>query len=90
MAIDVVLAELRPNVLIVDIEGAEVEVLADCDLSTVELIIIEMHPHVVGPEPIERLRARFLKEGFAAIRELESHNTEVFSRGRTPRAGSQA
>ena len=42
------LAEVRPTVLIVDIEGGEASIFEGVDLSTVREAIIEVHPAAVG------------------------------------------
>lgn len=46
------IAEARPSVLIADIEGAEVGVLAAADLSAIRLAIVETHPQWIGAEGI--------------------------------------
>ncbi|MFN3613056.1 MAG: FkbM family methyltransferase [Rubrimonas sp.] len=58
-----VLATFRPNVVICDIEGAETAVFEDVDLSAVDRILIELHPKIVGAEPIAALLRRFETQG---------------------------
>lgn len=48
IAINDLLEQATPSVLICDIEGAEVEILQSADLSTVRLIIVETHPQWIG------------------------------------------
>jgi len=47
-AIDAVIKEYRPSAIVMDVEGAEIELLRSCDLSGVDKVVIEMHPHIVG------------------------------------------
>ncbi|MDJ0933092.1 FkbM family methyltransferase [Breoghania sp.] len=63
-AIADVLAEIRPTALVCDIEGAEIDVLADVDLSGIDKIIIELHPKIVGNEANDALVTSFEERGF--------------------------
>lgn len=58
-----VIADFRPNVIVCDIEGAEVEVFAAADLSGVDRILIELHPKIVGEHANERLLSTFQAQG---------------------------
>lgn len=40
----------KPNVLICDIEGAEVDLLTGADLSMFNLALVELHPPIIGPD----------------------------------------
>lgn len=84
VAIGEILKTHRPNVLIVDIEGAEVEVLGGCDLGGIEVIVIELHPHIVGAEAIAALEAHFRSQGLASVPALASAETRAFTRTREP------
>lgn len=46
------LADLKPNVLVCDIEGAEAEVLPSGDWSGLRAAIIELHPQWIGPKGV--------------------------------------
>ena len=78
IAIGDVIASQRPNVIIMDVEGAEVELLQEADLKVVELIIVEVHPHIVGEDTIQKLFEVLQVRGFK-INEQE-HKTYVLSR----------
>jgi len=78
IAIGDVIASHRPNVIIMDVEGAEVELLQEADLKVVELIIVEVHPHIVGEDTIQKLFEVLQVRGFK-INEQE-HKTYVLSR----------
>ena len=54
----------RPTVLVMDVEGSEVELLAAADLSDVRAVVAEMHPHIVGQERIETLVGDVEAKGF--------------------------
>ena len=84
VAFSEIMAEHDPNVLIVDIEGAETEIFADADLSAVEVIVIELHPHVVGKDAIDALEAHFVAQGLTSVASLASADTRAYTRGREP------
>lgn len=73
------LAEARPTVLSCDIEGAEVDVLAQA-LPGVRLIVVETHPGLYGAEGVERLAAALAAQGFAFTEAGTKGATKVFSR----------
>lgn len=47
--------EIRPDVLICDIEGAESRVLPDMDLSSVRVAIVELHPQWIGSRGVAKV-----------------------------------
>lgn len=53
--INTFLSEKRPDVLIVDIEGAEAGLLTNADISSVEVAIFEVHPNLIGDIGIKSL-----------------------------------
>lgn len=58
------LARIRPTLLIVDIEGAEVELLPMADLARVRKLIVELHPGCTGAWRANALRRRLRRQGF--------------------------
>lgn len=48
-------AEIRPTVIVCDIEGGEMGLFDDVDLSGVRAMILEMHPKVYGAETVENI-----------------------------------
>jgi FkbM family methyltransferase len=44
------IAEHRPTFLIADVEGQEVNIFQSLDLSSVNKVAIELHPHIIGDE----------------------------------------
>ena len=69
-AISDVIETFAPTALVIDVEGAEIDLMRACDLEGVDKIIIEMHPHVVGAEKIEDLKAYLAGCGFTEKRRL--------------------
>lgn len=67
-----------PNVLIVDIEGAEQFIAPGHIPERVNKMIIELHPKVLGPELTYNLVAQFIGMGFRVARQQE--DTFVFLR----------
>jgi FkbM family methyltransferase len=72
---------IRPSFLIMDIEGAEVD-LADerLDLASLKKLCIEMHPHIVGHEAVSRLIGRLIAQGFNLNLRESKQDVLYFSR----------
>ena len=68
------------NVLICDIEGGEVDLLTEADLSTIDRIIIETHYWAVGEAPTDALVRKLIIDGFSINLELSSFQILVFRR----------
>lgn len=77
-AINDLIAAHEPNIIIMDVEGSETELLAGADLSGVHSIIVEMHPHIVGQEEIDKLLEKLGRDGFAV--EDQKHKTFLLRR----------
>lgn len=56
--------ERAPTVLVADIEGGEVELLAHAALDGIRLVVMELHPHIVGVDAIATVVARVRAQGF--------------------------
>ncbi len=50
-----IVANKKPDVLIMDVEGAEVSLLSETNLEGIHHIIAELHPHIVGKDVIDQL-----------------------------------
>ena len=60
-----ILAEIKPTVLVMDVEGLEVDLLSDClNLECVRMIIAETHPHIIGAGQIDSMNAFLKAAGF--------------------------
>lgn len=63
-AIGRVLDEERATVLVIDVEGAELGLLADDSVTRLREIIVETHPHIVGEAETEAMIAGLVARGF--------------------------
>jgi FkbM family methyltransferase len=59
-----VLTEWCPNVVIMDIEGVETEILPGADLTSVEVVIVEIHRFLAGHDQTEAMIASLKEMGF--------------------------
>ncbi|MGJ8616316.1 MAG: FkbM family methyltransferase [Sulfitobacter sp.] len=57
--------EIGANVLICDIEGAEVDLIPTLDLTGLRAAIIELHPQWIGPEGVNKVFKAFMDAGLA-------------------------
>jgi len=64
LPINQVLAENAAAVLVMDVEGAEIELLGAADLSGLREIVVELHPHIVGEDATETMIAAIKSRGF--------------------------
>jgi FkbM family methyltransferase len=62
-----VMADLAPDVLIIDIEGGEREILRHIDLSGLRAVVIEFHPEAYGVEGMQECKATLRAAGFAKV-----------------------
>jgi nucleoside-diphosphate-sugar epimerase len=60
-------ATLQPDVLIMDIEGAEADFLRHADLSGLRAIVIELHPDVYGQPVLRECKTILLEAGFQRL-----------------------
>jgi len=67
-----VVAELDPNVLIMDVEGAELDFLEHADLSAFKGIVLEFHPGAYGDEGVKRCKTLLRNAGFAPDQEVST------------------
>lgn len=61
---DDVLRAFRPDVLIMDIEGGELEFLSHAELRGIRAVVIEFHPRVYGQEGMKACKDRLRAMGF--------------------------
>ncbi len=71
---DAEMERFKPTYLMLDIEGAEVELLARPIPSSVRAICMETHPRVLGREPVQRLLRHLDGEGFALDLEVSGQS----------------
>lgn len=78
VAINAALHEIRPTILVVDAEGAEVDLLPAADLSGVRAILVECHAKVTGEDKVQAMMAHILNAGFRV--DFEMHRNVLFVR----------
>lgn len=79
---DETVSSLRPTVLVVDIEGGEIDLLATRRLPDhVRAVCVETHPAVTGQEAIDGLVLSMLEQGFGIDLGLSAEHVAVFTRG---------
>ena len=57
--------KIKPTVLICDIEGAEVDLIPQLDLTGIRAAIIETHPQWIGPKGMNKVMRAFMDAGLA-------------------------
>lgn len=67
-----VCAGLDPNVLIMDIEGGELDLLRHADLSRFRAVVLEFHPGVYGVEGMRNCKALLRKAGLKQVEEVST------------------
>lgn len=74
------IAEFRPSVLVMDIEGGEVALLPHIELGGLRRLVIEFHPALCLPAEISACVARLLGAGFVLDLGAGSQQVLVFDR----------
>ncbi|MCB1358991.1 MAG: FkbM family methyltransferase [Maritimibacter sp.] len=59
-----VMDTFRPNVLIMDIEGGELDILRHADLDGIRAVVIEFHPDLYGQEGMQACKTILRRAGF--------------------------
>ena len=77
------IADLRPTVLTMDIEGGEIALLPQLDLSGLRRLVIEFHPEHGPAAPISARIAQLLAQGFVLDIAQGSTQALVFDRALT-------
>ena len=78
--IDQVLSDFAPTVLVVDIEGAECDVLTDVELAGVRALILELHRRYTDETKMRKLLISLMEQGFNLDLDLSIGENVVFSR----------
>jgi FkbM family methyltransferase len=77
---ETVISELRPDILICDIEGAEEELIPHLPLSGLRGAVIELHPQIVPRAGIARIFRTFLEAGLVPVVEQSFETVVAFER----------
>lgn len=72
------MADVAPDLIVMDVEGAEVDLLPAADLSAVRALIIEVHPHIVGADRIAAMDAALAAQGLLPTE--TRHKTVLYQR----------
>lgn len=75
-----VVTEFRPSILVVDIEGGESSLFDQLELPGIRALVIEMHPHVIGIDEVNRVRRVIESKGFSRSAAGNRKNVELFMR----------
>ncbi len=67
-----VCAGLAPNVLVMDIEGGELEILRHADMTRCRAVVLEFHPGVYGVEGMRECKAVLRKAGLKPVEEVSN------------------
>ena len=73
VAMKTVIKEIRPNVLVMDVEGAEIDLLASDDFMSVRAILVELHPHIVGQDRISALLTSLVERGYKQTAQIQNN-----------------
>ncbi|WP_306132401.1 FkbM family methyltransferase [Roseivivax marinus] len=76
-----VLAELKPTVLVCDIEGAEAHLLPPLDLSCLRAAVIELHPQWIGQAGVQGVFDAFHRAGLTYFPKLSDAKVVTFKKG---------
>lgn len=72
-ALHAALSEIAPDILVMDVEGAEVDLLAEGDLAPIRAAVIELHPHIVGEARIADLIDSLAARGLSVAARLDKN-----------------
>jgi FkbM family methyltransferase len=71
--INEVIAAHRPDVIVMDVEGAEIDLLTAADLPEVRSIVVETHDHIVGADRTQAMLAALRLKGFSETRVIHKN-----------------
>lgn len=76
----VAMADLRPDLLLCDIEGGEEELIPVLPMAGLRAAVIELHPNIVSRAGMARIFAAFHDAGLVPVVELSSATVVAFER----------
>jgi FkbM family methyltransferase len=68
----------RSNVLICDIEGAETDIFNGTDLGTIEKVMMEVHPNLIGQEGMQQIFKSLVEHDFVYDADVSMGNVVCF------------
>jgi FkbM family methyltransferase len=75
-----VIDEIKPNVIVCDIEGIEREVLVKSNLSSVQRLVVEVHPQIIGLSGVVACAEALALAGLRLVPTLCFEQVLVFDR----------
>jgi FkbM family methyltransferase len=75
-----VMQEIKPNYLIIDIEGGEAELFRYADLSYLNKICIELHPYAIGADAVAKVIESITHQGFKEDSAVSDQEHKLFIR----------
>ena len=79
-AIGDVIKEFRPNCLVMDVEGAEIDLLPAAPLEHISKMIVETHAHIVGAAAVRDLDVLVQSQGFARFEAFRNSRVWLYLR----------
>ncbi|MBL4556551.1 MAG: hypothetical protein JKP98_03220 [Rhodobacteraceae bacterium] len=81
------IADVRPTVVLCDVEGGELDLFAGADLAGVRAVILELHPRVYGEEGTAQVLHALRQAGLSRVVPPRRSSVQLFLRD--PEAGMQ-
>ena len=75
-----IIAQFQPNYLVMDIEGAEYELLPKTNLDNINKIQLELHQKFLGKDKVNSLVCYLIEKGFCEKKELTTDEQFYFER----------
>lgn len=72
--------EIRPTIIICDVEGIEKDLFASANLQTVQRIILELHPQLIGDAGVRECVQDLAQSGLTPVPSLSHGQVMVFDR----------
>ena len=73
-----VMKDIKPTILICDIEGAEADLIPKMDLSGLRAAIVELHPQWIGPKGVNAVFQAFMDAGLAYYQRGSTNKVVTF------------
>lgn len=71
---------IQPNVIVCDLEGIEKEIFAGASLSSVQRLIVEVHPQIIGLLAVLKCVQELASSGLTLVEPLSFGQVHVFDR----------
>ncbi|MEL7167267.1 MAG: FkbM family methyltransferase [Pseudomonadota bacterium] len=75
-----VMADFAPDIIVMDIEGGELDFLAHADLSTIRAVIIEFHPDAYGIDGMRQCKDALRRAGFRRVNAVSTRTVWTCAR----------